>query len=110
MLQFFRQIFQKKPKPIKTLEIVDLSDESNTPQRHDFEEFSTTKYCTILGRVESISDCSFEKLKIVWRSPNKIKKGDLIILNRNGNLKTLRLLQIIKETADEKIGIVSTLK
>ena len=109
MLQFFRQIFKKKPKSVKTIEIDNVVEETS-PQMHNFQEFTDKKYCTILGRVESKSDCSFEKLKIAWRSPNNIKKGDLIILNRNGNFKTLRLLQILKETTDEKIGIVSTLK
>lgn len=109
MLQFFRQLFRQKPKSVKTIEIVS-AEEDSSPQMHNFQEFTDKKYCTILGRVESKSDCSYETLKIAWRSPNRIKKGDLIILNRNGNFKTLRLLQILKETTDEKIGIVSTLK
>jgi hypothetical protein len=109
MLQFIRQIFKKKSKPLKTIEIID-DLEDNSPKMHNFQEFTDKKYCTILERVNSKSDCSYDTLKIAWRCQNRIKPGDLIILNRNGNFKTLRLLKILKEDPDEKIGIVSTLK
>ena len=109
MLKFFRQLFKRKPKQSKTIEIVEVS-EDNGRNIHNFNGFSDSNYCTILGAVDSNIHRGYDMLKIVWKSPSKIKTGDLIILSKNGETKTMRLLEVLSETKEEKIGIASALK
>jgi len=109
MLQLLRSLFTK-PKPKKTIEVIDIEDRPQKKETHHFNSFNEETYCSILGYEKSSQGQGFQTLRIAWRNSNRIKVGDLIILNSKDVHKTLRLVSILKENGDVKIGIANMLK
>lgn len=109
MIQLLRSLF-KKPKPKKIIEIIEPQEESSKRETHHFNTINENKYCSILGYEKSSAGEGFETIKIAWRNPKKIKVGDLIIINNNNYHKTLRLVKVLKDSDDVKLGIANTLK
>lgn len=108
MFRFFRRLFRKK-QPKKIIEVREELQDKNR-RRHDFSSFKDSEYCTILDRMQGSSEDSIMRVKIAWRSPNRIKEGDLIILSGTQEFRTLRLTQILKDESDVKIGIACCFK
>jgi hypothetical protein len=109
MLQLLRSLF-KKPKPKKILEVIESDDKAQKREIHHFNSFNEETYCSILGYENSSQGQGFQTLRIAWRNRNRIKVGDLIILSSKDVHKTLRLVSILKENGDVKIGIANMLK
>lgn len=108
MFTFFRRLFRKK-QPKKIIEFrEEIPDRIR--KRHDFSSFKDSEYCTILDRMKSSSEDGIMRVKIAWRSPHRIKEGDLIILSGTQEFKTLRLIEILNDTSDVKIGIAYCFK
>lgn len=108
MLKLLRSLF-KKPKPKKIIEIVE-HEESPKRETHHFNGSTESIYCSILGYEKSSIEEGFQRIKIAWRNPKKIKVGDFIVINSKDARKTLRLVQILKENEDVKLGIANMLK
>lgn len=108
MLQFLRFLF-KKPKP-KIIEIIEHYDEPQKRQTHHFNSSSEKEYCSIIGYEKNSLEQGFQSIKIAWRNPRRIKVGDLLVLNSKDIRKTLRLVKILDENGDVKLGIANMLK
>lgn len=108
MLKFFRNLFKKK-QPKKIIEFhEEILDENR--RKHNFSSFKDSEYCTILNRISHSTEDGVIRVKIAWRSPHRIKNGDLIILSGTQEFRTLRLIQILNDTSDVKIGIACCFK
>ena len=109
MIQLLRSLF-KKPKPKKIIEIIEIEEKSSKRETHYFNTRNENTYCSILGYEKSSAGDGFETIKIAWRNPKKIKVGDLIIINSNNYHKTLRLVKVLNDSEDVKLGIANSLK
>lgn len=108
MFKFFRRLFKKK-QPKKIIEFHEEIPDRNR-RRHEFSSFKDSEYCTILDRMKGSSEDGIVRVKIAWRSPHKVKEGDLMVLNGTQEFRTLRLVQILDNTSDVKIGIACCFK
>lgn len=103
MFKFFRRLFTKK-KPKKVIELFEEIDTSRK-RRHDFSSFKDNKYCTILERIDNSKEGGTIQLKIAWRCPDRVKTGDTFVLNIGDGTRTLRIVEILKEDSDVKLGM-----
>jgi len=109
MLQYLRSLF-KKPKPEKIIEVIEHYDEPKKRETHHFNSSNEKEYCSIIEYEKSSIEQGFQSIKIAWRNPRRIKVGDLLVLNSKDIHKTLRLVKILDENGDVKLGLANMLK
>lgn len=108
MFKFFRRLFKKK-QPKKIIEFHEEIPDKNK-RRHDFSSFKDSEYCTILDRMKGSSEDGVVHVKIAWRSPHRVKEGDLMVLSGTQEFRTLRLVKILDSSSDVKLGIACCFK
>ena len=109
MLQYLRSLF-KKPKPKKIIEVIEHEDKPQKRETHHFHSSNEKEYCSIIGYEKSSVEQGFQSIKIAWRNPKRIKVGDFLVINSKDSHKTLRLVKILNENGDVKLGIANMLK
>jgi hypothetical protein len=109
MLRYLWSLF-KKPKPKKIIEVIEYEDKPLKKETHYFQSFNEKEYCSIIGYEKSSLGQGFQSIKIAWRNPKRVNVGDFLVINSKDTHKTLRLVKILNENEDVKLGIANMLK
>ena len=56
-------------------------------------------------RIDNSKKDGIVQLKIAWRCPDRVKTGDTFVLNLGDGTRTLKVVEILKEDSDVKLGV-----